>query len=106
MKDEFKLYIGSCLTCAKTRQTKAILRCPLKPIIYTEFNQGLSIDHLEPSKKATPRGTIALLTICDMFSKYLVCVPVKYDETEESIKVILERWILKYGVLEVIAHDL
>ena len=106
MRHEFQLYIGSCITCARNKQCKAFLKAPLKPIVYTEFGQGIAIDHLEPSKKATARGAVALLTIVDMFSKLLVCVPVTSTGTEESVRVVLEHWILKHGMPETILHDL
>ena len=78
----------------------------MSPIVYTGFNQASSIDHLEPSKTPTPRGNVALLTICDMFTNYMDCVPVKSVSTEASVAALLERWILKHGVPETIAHDL
>ena len=106
LEKEFKLYIGSCIECARTKQPKAYFKAALSPIVYTEFNQAVSIDHLEPSKTPTPRGNVALLTICDMFTNYMVVVPVKSVGTEASVSAILENWILKFGVPEVIAHDL
>ena len=49
---------------------------------------------------------MALLTICDHFTNYLVCVPVRSTGTEASIRAILEHWILKHGMPEVVMHDL
>ena len=106
LKKEFKLYIQSCVTCARAKQPKAYLRAPMKPTIYSSFAAGISIDHLEISKKPTARGIVALLTIVDMYSGYLACIPVKSVSTEASIKAILEHWILRFGVPEVITHDL
>ena len=106
MKNEFKLYIAACLTCNRNKQPTAFLKAPLKPIVYSEFGQAIAIDHLEPSKKATARGVVAMLTIVDMYSNYLVCVPVKSLNTDISIKVVLEHWLLKHGMPEVILHDL
>ena len=106
MANEFRLYIAACLTCNRNKQAAATLRAPLKPIVYSHFGQGIAIDHLEPSKKATSRGIVALLTIVDMYSNYLVCVPVRSMNTEESIKVVINHWILKHGYPEAILHDL
>ena len=61
----------------RAKQTKAFKRAPLKPIIYSHFGQAISIDHTECSKKPTPRGNIALLVITDIFTSYIVCVPIK-----------------------------
>ena len=49
---------------------------------------------------------MALLTICDMFSNYLVCVPVRSTGTEASVKAVLEHWIMKHGMPEAVNHDL
>ena len=106
LKYEFELYIKSCLKCARTKQPKAYLRAPMKPIVYSDFGQNISIDHLEGSKTPTASGNVALLTICDSFTNYLVCVPVKSTDTVTSIKVILEYWILVHGMPDTITHDL
>ena len=106
LKSEFELYIKCCLKCARTKQPKAYLRAPMKPVVYSDFGQSISIDHLEGSKTPTASGNVALLTICDAFTNYLVCVPVRSTDTETSIKVVLEHWILKFGVPESITHDL
>ena len=106
LKTEFDLYIKSCLKCARTKQPKAYLKAAMKPVVYSDFGQGISIDHLEGSKTPTASGNVALLTICDAFTNYLVCVPVRSTNTETSIKVVLEHWILKFGVPETITHDL
>ena len=106
LKKEFKLYIKSCIQCARAKQPLQYNRAAMKPSIYTEFNQAISIDHLEPSKMKNKRGICAILTICDMYSNYLVCVPVKSTGTVESVRAVLEHWILKHGVPEEIRHDL
>ena len=77
MKKEFGLYISSCVLCAKTRQPTAYLRAPMKNVVCTSFNSCISVDHLEPTKFRTPRGNTALLTICDVFTGYIVCVGVR-----------------------------
>ncbi len=106
LKYEFELYIGSCITCARAKQPKAYLRAALKRSVYTEWNQAISIDHLEPSKLPTRNGTVALFTICDMFSGYISCVPVSSTSTEASVKALLENWILRFGMPGTIQHDL
>ncbi|MCP4492672.1 MAG: DDE-type integrase/transposase/recombinase [Gammaproteobacteria bacterium] len=106
LKYEFELYIGSCITCARAKQPKSYLRAALKRSVYTEWNQAISIDHLEPSKLATRNGTVALFTICDMFSGYISCVPVSSTSTEASVKALLENWILRFGIPGTIQHDL
>ena len=106
LKHEFKLYIKSCLQCARAKQPQAFLRAPLKRIEYSEFGQCISLDHLEPSKSPTPNGIVAILTICDSYSNYITCVPVRSVGTQASIKALLEHWCLRFGFPSVIQHDL
>ena len=106
MKKEFELWIAACLVCNKTKQTKAFKRAELRPIRYSHFGQAISLDHLEVSKTPTSRGNVALLTITDMFTSYLVCVPVKSTDSETTIKNLIEHWALKHGWPGHIHHDL
>ena len=104
-EDEFKQYISACLTCSTRKQPKAYLRAPLKNIVHTDFNQCIAIDHLVPDNRTTKSGHTALLTIVDMFSNYTVCIQVKSQSTNETIKVIIEHWVLKYGLPGACLHD-
>ena len=105
MKEEVKLYVSACVTCQRSKATNRPLKAPLKPLIYNSFNSCIQIDHLEPSKQRTSRGNVALLTIVDMYSSYLVCVPVRSTSTEHTIKAIMKHWISKYGVPNKIQSD-
>ena len=106
IKREFKMYCGACVVCARNKQSQGFLKAPLKPIVYTEFNQCISVDFNEPSKTKTKRGNVALLTIVDMYSNYLVCKPVKSTGSEEAIGIAINEWILKFGAPRNILHDL
>ena len=106
MRNEFEMWVKACIICNKTKQTRAFRKAPLVPIIYNHFNQAISVDLLEPTKTPTPRRNVALLTITDMFTSYLVCVPVKSTSTEETIRNIIEHWFCRFGMCSTIHHDL
>ena len=106
MKKEVKLYVSACLVCQKAKPTNKFLKAPLMPQIYSHFGQAIQLDHLEPSKKKTPRGNVALLTIVDMYSSYIVCIPVRSTNAETTVRVLIEHWITKFGYPEQISHDL
>ena len=106
MRKEFELWVNACLVCNRTKQAQALLRAPLRPIIYNHPFQAISIDHLEVSKTPTPRGITALLNITDMFTGYLVCIPVKSQKAEVTIQKIIEHWILRFGMFNNLHHDL
>ena len=104
-KEEFKLYIAACLTCNRINQPTAYLKVPLKPVVYYEFNDCISLDHLEVSKTPTPRRNTALLVIIDKATNYTVCVPVKSQGTDCTIKAIIEHWVCRFGVPRVVQTD-
>ena len=102
----FKMYCEACVTCARSKQPHSFKRAEMRPIFYSHFGQCVAIDYLEPSKTPTKRGHTALLTMVDMYSNYVVCKPVKSTGTEEAIKMIINEWILKFGVMSSLMHDL
>ncbi|MCP4458044.1 MAG: transposase family protein, partial [Cytophagales bacterium] len=106
MKREFKMYCDACIVCARNKQPQKVLVAPLKPIVYHRFNQCISIDFNEPSKKRTKKGHVALLCIVDMYSNYVVCKPTKSTDSSEVIKIIMREWILKFGAPSNILHDM
>ena len=105
MKKEIKLFVDACIKCQKIKAPSKYLKAPVMPQIYNHFNACIQIDHLEPSKKKTPRGHVALLTIVDMWSSYIMCIPVKTTTAEETVRVILTQWMAKMGVPDSISHD-
>ena len=106
MTEEFKIYIQACPKCNEIKQPRKILKANLQPIIFTEFNQGIAIDHIVPSKELiTARKNRYILTITCMFTGYLVAVPIKSQEAEETIKVVIREWICKMGFPQSILHD-
>ena len=106
MKAEAKMYVSACLTCQKSKPTKKYLRANLLPQIYSHFNQNIQIDHCEPSKKRTPRGHVALLTITDMYSSFIACIPVRSTDAKTTIEKLISHWFTIYGIPEQISHDM
>ena len=107
MQSEFDLFIGSCLICNEIKQPKRYLRAEMTPIVYTEFNQCIAIDHIVPNReKATARRNRYVLTIVDMFSGYIVAVPTKTQTSTETIQILFEHWFCKYGFpLKILADN-
>eukprot|EP00116_Pleurobrachia_bachei_P002147 sb/3462409/ len=105
IKQEIKLYVGACITCHQVKATNRPLKAPLKPQFCESFNACLQIDHLEPQKGRTPSGNVALLTMIDLYSSYIVCVPVRSTSADHTIKAILKHWISRFGVPDSISHD-
>ena len=98
MKEDFKLNVAACVTCGQSKQPPAYLRAPLKHIMVYAFNDAISIDHIVPERDVmTSRRNRYILTITDLFSGYIVAIPTKTQESEESYRCIMHNWILRFG---------
>ena len=98
MKEDFELFVAACTTCGRAKPPQAYLKAPLKHIMVHRFNDALVIDHIVPDKLGTTRsGNRYILSITDMWSGYVVAVPAKTQTAEETIRIILHRWVLLYG---------
>ena len=107
MKQEVTLYIKACITCAQVKQPKSYNKPLLEPInIYTEFNQGIIIDHIGPILPATPRGNAHILTCVDFFTGYMIAIPCKGTTGKETMEILLHHWMYKFGLSKNIHHDL
>ena len=106
MREEFQLFIGACVKCNQIKRPTAYLKAPLQPILNTDFNDCIAIDHIVPSlEKVCFGGYRYILTIVDCFSNYLVAVPVRTQSAEETVKVLMNSWVLKHGVFKSILSD-
>ena len=106
MKDEIELFVKSCVTCGKVKQPTAYLKAPLKHVIAHELNDVLIIDHVVPEKEGrTPRNNRYILTMTDCFTGFIVAVPCKTRESEETIRLILHNWCLRMGYPKEIIAD-
>ena len=106
MKAEVDLYVKSCIKCGRVKQPAAYLKAPLKHVIAHELNDALVIDHIVPQKEGTTkRGNRYILTLTDLFTGYVVAVPCKTRESEETIRIILHHWALRFGYPREIIAD-
>ena len=107
MKEDFSLYIGSCIKCNQNKQCKQYLKAPLKCLIFHKFNAAVGIDHIILNNgKPTARGNTCILSITDMFSNYCILVNCKGQTSEETINHLIKEWVLKFGLFDQIFHDL
>ena len=98
LRDDVDLFIKSCVKCGRAKQPQKYLRAPLRHVIAHELNDAVVIDHIIPEKEGiTKRRNRYILTITDLFSGYTVAVPCKTRESEETIRLIMHNWTLKFG---------
>ena len=106
MQNETKLFVNGCITCARIKQPKAYQKPPLHPInIYHDFNDGIIIDHIGPMPM-TQQGNQYILTFVDFFTGYVVATPCKSTASEETIKIVFNNWISRFGFFKTCHHDL
>ena len=106
MKNDFKLYIKACVKCQKTKQPRAYLKAPLQPMLYSNVGDCLAVDHIVPTKEAvTGKGNRYILTMVDAMSNYLIAVPVKSQTAEETVRCIIQHYVLKFGMPRKVVHD-
>ncbi len=106
MNDEFKLYINACPKCNEIKQPRKTLRARLQPIIFTEFNQGIAVDHIIPTQSGiTARKNRYILTITCLFSGFLVAIPTKTQGAKETIEILIREWFCNFGFCKSILHD-
>ena len=106
MKKDFKLFIKACVKCQKTKQPRAYLKAPLQPMLYSNVGDCLAVDHIVPTKEAvTGKGNRYILTMVDAMSNYLIAVPVKSQTAEETVRCIIQHYVLKFGMPRKVVHD-
>ena len=105
MTKEVELFVNTCGIC---KQPRAYLKAPHKHVIAHNFNDVRVIVHIEPEKaqgRRTPSGNKYILSITDLWSGYVIAVPTKTQKAEETIKLIMHHWILKFGMPREILAD-
>lgn len=106
MKEEIDLFVKSCVKCGRVKQPSAYLKAPLKHVIAHEMNSVLVIDHIVPELEGmTARRNRYILTMTDLFTGYIVAVPCKTRESEETIRIIMHHWVLRFGYPKEILAD-
>ena len=106
MKEEIDLFVKSCIKCGRVKQPTAYLKAPLKHVIAHELNSALVIDHVVPELVgATARRNRYILTMTDLFTGYVVAIPCKTRESEETIRLIMHHWVLRLGYPQEILAD-
>jgi transposase InsO family protein len=103
MAIDVKHIVNSCQPCNKRKVT--INSKPQELLGQKGFPfEKLAIDIAGPLP-VTRFGNKYLLSIIDCFSRFPMLVPLKSIETEDIVKAIFEKWIVLFGVPEIIHSD-
>ena len=106
MADDVTLYVAACTTCGRSKQPQSYSKATRKHIIAHEFNQILVIDHDEAEKLGlTAWKNKYILSMTDVFSGYVVAIATNSQSSEENIKLIMHKWVLRFGVPREVISD-
>lgn len=104
MEHDVKEYIGSCIHCAKRKVNKGEREKTSIPIIAKRPFEKLMIDITGPLPQSS-HGHKYILGIIDIFSRYIMLVPLKSTETKIVTDALLQRWISIFGCPNCIISD-
>ena len=105
MKQDFTMYINGCIKCNQNKQAMKFNRAPLVPLIFYQFGDCISIDHIILNNaRPTPRKHTCILTVVDMYTNYCVLYNCKSTGEDEIISNIIS-YILTHGMFLQIVHD-
>ncbi|KAA8500031.1 Transposon Tf2-6 polyprotein [Porphyridium purpureum] len=98
-------FLSRCVHCqmerlAVPRKAKGVL-APWMPVRRFEL-VGVDVTSVSPASR---RGFKKVLVIADLFSKFVVCVPLRDESTESVAEALLERWLFVFGAPERLLSD-
>ena len=107
MKRDVDLFVMTCPVCDRFRNLHAKPRSPLHPVRVGFRGEILAID-LVGGKEALPttvRDNKYILVMIDLFSRYVVAVPVPNQNAHTITDAVLNHWILVFGAPRRILTD-
>ena len=99
--------VNNCIECIQKRTNRDKTHAGQHREQLSYFSQRVYTDTVGPLTGVMYRGKLVkhYLTILDGFTRYLVAVPITDLEAKTVAKAIIDEWILKFGVPEVIHSD-
>ena len=87
-------WVNACLACLQVKDPRK-MKCPLKSVESSEFNEVVQIDHQKICMKES--GYNQILVIIDHFTKLAEAVPCQTASAEETCDHLITHWISRYG---------
>ena len=106
LKKLFTQYVSTCTICYNKKATQRQRKAPLvyqPPPQYAL--QSVSTDIVGPLNPPSDKSHKYILTIIDLYSRYLVAVPVKDVLAETIAKKLVKHWIMKLGTPRILLSD-
>ena len=99
MGRDIKLFIIACPVCDKFKAQTRIPKFPLTPVRVGFRGETLAIDVVggKETLPVTPRGNKYILTMIDLFTRYLIAVPIPNQFSVTICDAVMNKFILIYG---------
>ena len=88
------------------KHPNAYMKAKRNHVIAHQYNDILMIDHIEVEKLGlSAAGKKYILTMTDVWSGYVVAVTTNSQKAEDTISIIMHKWVLWHGVPREIISD-
>ena len=104
LTDDVKNHIANCIPCAERKSSGNILGVKRLSIVAERPFQKVMIDVCGPLPKSQ-KGYQYILGLVDVFSRYVMMIPMKETTTATIVDAIMSRWISNFGCPEEIISD-
>ena len=104
MENDIRQYIQQCAYCAKRKVCKDEKRQQFLHVTAHHPFQKVMIDIAGPLPKSK-YGQNFILGVIDIFSRYIMLIPLKDTSSKTIIDVLFKRWVAIFGAPEIIISD-
>ncbi|KAJ8333833.1 hypothetical protein SKAU_G00411520 [Synaphobranchus kaupii] len=104
MRTDVKDYVNSCLTCCKFQPVLPRHRAPLQSTPTTQPWSHIQIDWIGPIIRSS-RGNQYALTVTDMFTKWVECLPAPRDTAESTAVLLMNHVFTRWGLPQSVHSD-
>ena len=98
MRPQIELYVKRCQSCQVHKKPRA--NRPRAPLFMTKVSskfERISIDFAGPFNKTQQGNRFILLGVC-CFTKFAFCIPMSSTDSQYVARMLIERWIIYFGV--------
>lgn len=100
---DIKDYVNNCFPCAQRKSTSRKDR-EMIPITATKPMEKVMIDITGPIKECK-NGYRYILGIVDVFSRFVMLIPMRNITSQAIMKVLENRWISLFGIPRILISD-
>ena len=102
-RTDLNVFIQACDKCCSFSEKSNVKQSKLRPSLVGEPCQRFSIDLTGPHVMSN--GYTYILTVIDVFSKFLIAVPLRNKTAEGVVQALMKHVILKWGIPVEILSD-